>query len=66
MISVALVFVFYLGVAAVITLMVPYYSLDEETPLPTAFDQVGWWVASYVITLGGICGLITRYGNILK
>nr|XP_054769008.1 cationic amino acid transporter 2-like [Lytechinus pictus] len=63
MVSLLLTFFAYLGVSSVMTLMCPYFLLDEEAPLPVAFDKVGWTVARYVIGMGGICGLITSlYG----
>lgn len=60
MVSLLLTFIAYMGVSCVMTLMCPYFLLDEEAPLPVAFDKVGWTVARYVIGVGGICGLITR------
>eukprot|EP00057_Strongylocentrotus_purpuratus_P000890 XP_001185973.2 PREDICTED: high affinity cationic amino acid transporter 1 [Strongylocentrotus purpuratus] len=63
MVSLLLTFIAYMGVSCVMTLMCPYFLLDEEAPLPVAFDKVGWTVARYVIGMGGICGLITSlYG----
>ena len=54
-------FVAYFGVSAIVTLMVPYYSADPNAPLPEAFDAVGWHYAKYVIAVGAICGLSSRY-----
>ena len=53
-------FVAYSGVSAVITLMVPYYSISMDAPLPAAFDAVGWGVARYIIAVGAVCGLSAR------
>ncbi|KAG5450974.1 High affinity cationic amino acid transporter 1 [Clonorchis sinensis] len=52
-------FVAYAAVSAVITLMVPYYSIPQIAPLPSVFDQVGWDVAKYVIVVGAVCALTT-------
>ncbi len=53
----------YFGVSAILTLMVPYYELIPDDPLPEVFDAVGWGVARYVISVGAICGLSTRYSG---
>lgn len=54
-------FMAYFGISAVLTLMVPYYALDHEAPVPEVFNAVGWGFARYVIAVGAICGLSTRY-----
>jgi len=43
--------------------MCPYYLLDGNAPLPAVFDRVGWSVARYVIAVGAVCGLSTRYNT---
>ncbi|XP_033763723.1 high affinity cationic amino acid transporter 1-like isoform X3 [Pecten maximus] len=58
-ISLIAIFVAYFGISAVMTLMCPYYLLDEDAPLPDVFDRVGWGVARYIIAVGAICGLST-------
>ena len=60
-VSLLAIFIAYFGISAVITLMSPYYLLDKNAPLPDVFDRVGWSVAKYIISVGAICGLSTRY-----
>lgn len=57
--SLLLVFLAYFGVSAVQTLMWPYYDQDRDAPLPYIFQQVGWPVAKWVISIGALCGLST-------
>lgn len=49
----------YLVTSIIVTLLVPYYLLDQNAPLPIAFGHVGYNVAQYVIAGGAICGLTT-------
>ena len=42
----------YCSVSIIITLMVPYYDMDHDAPLPIAFKQVGYTVAQWIISVG--------------
>lgn len=42
----------YCSVSIITTLMVPYYLLDESAPLPMAFEEVGYVVAKWIISIG--------------
>ncbi|XP_037374102.1 cationic amino acid transporter 3-like [Talpa occidentalis] len=47
----------FLGVSAALTLMVPYYQIRPDSPLPEAFLKIGWGPARYAVAVGTLCAL---------
>ncbi|XP_065305182.1 high affinity cationic amino acid transporter 1-like isoform X2 [Dermacentor albipictus] len=57
--SLSIVFLAYVGVSIIETLLWPYYAQDVSAPLPFVFQQVGWSVAKWIVSIGALTGLST-------
>ncbi|XP_023446914.2 cationic amino acid transporter 4-like [Dasypus novemcinctus] len=64
-ISLGLVATAYTLVSTVLTLMVPWHSLNPVSALADAFYQRGYSWAGFIVAVGSICGMITALHSIL-
>lgn len=58
-ISMAFATLAYVGVSAVLTLMVPYNEITDESGLPDALGSHGLAWAKLVVIVGAVCGMVT-------
>lgn len=55
--SLAICTALYIGVAAVLTGMVPYTEIDVDAPLAAAFARYGFPAAALIISVGAVAGM---------
>ncbi|KAF5922159.1 hypothetical protein HPG69_007045 [Diceros bicornis minor] len=47
----------YVSVSVILTLMVPYYAIDTESPLMEMFVVHGFYAAKFIVAIGSVAGL---------
>uniref|UniRef100_G1PIE1 Solute carrier family 7 member 14 n=1 Tax=Myotis lucifugus TaxID=59463 RepID=G1PIE1_MYOLU len=47
----------YVSVSMILTLMVPYYAIDTESPLMEMFVVHGFYAAKFIVAIGSVAGL---------
>ncbi|XP_051171592.1 high affinity cationic amino acid transporter 1-like [Leptopilina boulardi] len=57
--SLCIIFAAYFSIAAVLTMMWPYYDQDENAPFPYVFEKVGWTTIKWVVNIGAVFALFT-------
>lgn len=58
-ISLIIIFFAYFGISTVLTMMLPYYTLDTQAPFPHAFGEIGWVEIKWIVSIGAIFALCT-------
>ena len=58
MISMGIATLAYVGISTVLTLMVPFNEINDESGLPDALGQVGASWAKFFVIVGACCGMI--------
>lgn len=57
--SLAICTLLYIGIAAILTGMVPYYKIDSNAPISNAFMQVGQHWAQLLVAVGALTGIVS-------
>ncbi|XP_057661076.1 cationic amino acid transporter 4 [Diorhabda carinulata] len=65
--SMGIVTLGYVLVVSALTLLVPYYDIDPNAALPSAFNKVGITWVQYAVSIGAICGMTTTlFGSLFS
>lgn len=57
--SLCIIFAAYFSIAAVLTMMWPYYDQDVNAPFPYVFEKVGWTTIKWIVNIGAVFALFT-------
>ena len=57
--SLIIIFLSYLGVSTVLTMMWPYYLQNPDAPFPHVYGAIGWYEIKWVVSIGAIFALCT-------
>ncbi|XP_043473024.1 cationic amino acid transporter 3 [Leptopilina heterotoma] len=57
--SLCIIFAAYFSIAAVLTMMWPYYDQDVNAPFPSVFEKVGWTTIKWIVNVGAVFALFT-------
>ncbi|XP_030072347.1 solute carrier family 7 member 14 [Microcaecilia unicolor] len=55
----------YVSVSVILTLLVPYYAIDTESPLMEMFVAHGFYAAKFIVAIGSVAGLtVSLFGSL--
>ncbi|XP_047984271.1 cationic amino acid transporter 2-like [Leguminivora glycinivorella] len=57
--SLVVVFFAYFGISAILTTVLPYYDQNTKAPFIYMFQSISWNWATYIVSVGAVCGLTT-------
>uniref|UniRef100_A0A8D8WU16 Cationic amino acid transporter 2 n=1 Tax=Cacopsylla melanoneura TaxID=428564 RepID=A0A8D8WU16_9HEMI len=57
--SLTVVFICYLCISVVLTLVIPYYEQDPEAPFLNIFEVFGWTFMKWLVSVGSLFALLT-------
>lgn len=56
-VSLIIIFLAYFGISLVLTMMLPYYEQDSDSPFPHVYDRVDWPIQKWFVSIGALFGL---------
>lgn len=49
----------YISISTVLTMMLPYYCINKDSPLPHAFERLGWSAVKWIVSIAAIFALFS-------